>query len=126
HARSLGHARRTTAIHAASVDLQQQAFQPIAQDSEPVAALQLRSRQLPGLAQTDNPRDIFRARAARTLVASAVEHGLERSSLANVEGSHALRRVQLMPGNRQYITTDGLHVDRYLARSLHGISMEVN
>src|ERR1035438_5200363 len=97
--RSIGHARRTIAVHPGFLYLREDSLlQPVAHCSHlvVVAAVQRFLRQLCSLTQTDNSGDILRAGAARALVPATVKERLKASSLPDIKRSHALRRMNLM------------------------------
>src|ERR1022692_1522210 len=121
-------ARSAFAIQPASFNREQFPFQAIAHRRylQIVTALEPHNRQLRRLPQPDDARNILRPRAPRTFMTSAIKHRLDLSSLANEKRAHALRRVKLVPGNRQQIASDFANINRNFPRRLHRIGVKIN
>src|SRR5271166_4765869 len=83
--RSVWHARRAFAIYSRGFGFKQFPLQLITRGRHllVVTTLKARLRQLSGLAQAHDPGNVLRSRPARAFVTSAVEHGLQLSSLAD-------------------------------------------
>ena len=119
---------RAFAVQARGFDFEQFPFQTVTRRCHllVVATFQPSAGQLGCLAQTYDARNVFRAGTARALVAPAMEHRLQRSSLADAERAHSLRPVKLVARNGEQVASDLVDVDRDLTRRLHRVSVEVD
>src|SRR5215470_13133472 len=59
-------------------------------------------------------------------MASTVQHGDELCALAHIEGSYALRRVDLVTRNREQVASDVVYVHGHFTGGLHRVGMEVH
>ena len=101
------------------------AFEPVAQRAHAGGvALQAWDGDLGRLAETDDPRDVLGAAAARAFLTSAVNHGGELETAPNVERSDAFGPVQLVGGERQEIDRATLEIDRRASRRLNRVRVE--
>ena len=96
----------------------------IADISAAPAALQPLLGNLRGFANANNPRQIFRSSAALALMAAAINLRLDQRSLLDVKRAGALRRMDLVAGNRKRIARNFLYVDRHFACGLDCVGMK--
>src|SRR6266851_2047920 len=106
---------------------EQPLLQPVAQGRNTRRIL---GQRLPGKlrssAHADNASYVFRARAKSSLVVPAVEKLLQARATADVQRSDPLRRIKLVPGERQQIHAQRVDVDRELPCGLHRVGMKVH
>jgi len=75
------------------------------------------------LSHADNQRDALRATAHVALLVAAVNVRRERRFAADVQRANPLRRVKLVAGQRKVVRRNLSHINRQLARRLHGVAM---
>src|SRR5579875_2962623 len=81
---------------------------------------------LAGFAEACRQQRALRAGAPPALVSGAVDQGLDRNPATDVEGAYALRRVDLVAGDREQIDAELLDFGRYLADGLRRVRMQRN
>src|SRR5262249_28682019 len=96
---SVGDARRARSVYTDRLhlleDLILEAITKCAHRGQ-ISALKRRSGNLHGLPKRHNSGNVLCSRSARALVASAVNYGIQGTSLPNVERTDALRRVHFV------------------------------
>jgi len=81
---------------------------------------------LTGFAERRGQQSAFRSGAPPTLVASAVDQGLERNAAPDIKRADPFRRVELVARDREQIGTEFVHLCRYLADGLRRVCMQRN
>ncbi len=99
-------------------------LQPIPETSDVVHAGEVLSGTLRRLPQPDDADRILGARTEPALLFSAVDERIDDDALLHVQGADALRSVDLVPGEREEVDVQLLHVDRNPADRLRGVRME--
>ena len=80
--------------------------------------------QFAGLAERDDTGDVFRARAAVTLLVSPINERIHACPLADVDGADPLGSVELVPRKGEKVDVHRVDVDGDLASGLNGVGME--
>src|ERR1700733_1405772 len=127
--RRVRHARRAPAIYAGLFHLSENSLlQAVAPRGHflVVTTLEALHCQLRSLTEGDDSRNVLSSGTPRALMPPAVKQRLKTRSLAHKQRAHTLRRVHLVTGDRKRVAANPLHINLNLARSLHGVSVEVN
>jgi hypothetical protein len=77
-----------------------------------------------GLAHADDRRHILRACPSSVLLVPANKIGMESRSFPYIERPDAFGRVDLMPGQRKYVYSQFVHIERKFAGCLDRVGME--
>src|SRR5215831_7058396 len=99
--------------------------EPVAQSPHARTVLgQRRARDPARLAESDDVGHVLGSRASARFLAGAVDERLEPYAVANVEGADALRRVHLVPRQREQVGAQCCDINSDLARRLSGVDVD--
>ena len=83
-------------------------------------------RDFRSLSQADDSGDVLGAGPEAALVMTAVEELAQARAAADVEGADALWSVELVPGKREQVEFERVHIDRNFACGLYSVGVEVD
>ena len=83
-------------------------------------------RDLRSLSQADDSGNVLGAGPEASLVMTTVKELAQARAAADVESADAFWSVELVPGKREQVEFESVHIDRNFARGLHGVGVEVD
>ena len=86
--------------------------------------LHVRGGELARLGDAHDVRHVLRARPTPALLVAAEHERLQLRAAPNEEDAHALRRMELVPGDGKHVHGRPLHVERRLSGRLHRVGVD--
>src|SRR5512136_787130 len=106
-------------------DLEDSLHEPVPHGLDlPVMPLDVHGRHLNGFSDSHDPCQVLGPGPPVVLLSPSVDQGIDPGPLADVEGTHALRTVELVTRKGEEVDVQAVHIDGDVPNRLDGIGME--